>query len=127
MRALGHADPRAQPGRTPGRAVRGKGKADVLHHLDGDVWAIEWQGEAVRERMTARLDVLVWLDHPRALTMTRVVRRTLVRRSAEVRRSPGATSKGPLRTFFTDREHIVRVAWARFPPWTADVDTQTVI
>ncbi len=29
---------------------------------------------------TARLDVLVWLDHPRALTMARVITRTLERR-----------------------------------------------
>ncbi|MFF1611924.1 hypothetical protein ACFVYA_29415 [Amycolatopsis sp. NPDC058278] len=50
----------------PGWTVRETWEAEVLGFLDGDVWAIEWQGEEVRERMTARLDVLVWLDHPRA-------------------------------------------------------------
>ncbi|MFJ4100244.1 P-loop NTPase family protein [Amycolatopsis japonica] len=64
----------------PGWTVRETWQSDVLRFLDGDVWAIEWQGEEVRERMTARLDMLVWLDHPRALAMTRVVVRTLERR-----------------------------------------------
>ena len=64
----------------PGWTVRPTWQADVLDYLAGEVWAIEWQGEEVRERMTARLDALVWLDHPRALTMSRVVVRTLKRR-----------------------------------------------
>lgn len=99
----------------PGWTVRETWQADVLDHLDGDVWAIEWQGEAVRERMTARLDVLVWLDHPRALTMARVVRRTLARRVGRGSKIAGGNVEGPLRTFFSDREHIVRVAWRYHP------------
>ncbi|MEU7791224.1 hypothetical protein [Amycolatopsis sp. NPDC049159] len=98
-------------------------QADVLGCLAGEVWAIEWPGEAVRERMTARLDVLVWLDHPRTLTVARVVSRTPKRRV-------GRGSK-----------HIVGIAWryhpitrarvrrvieaagfkGRFPRWWADV------
>jgi hypothetical protein len=96
-------------------AVRETWQADVLEYLDNDVWAIEWQGEPVRERMTARLDVLVWLDHPRALTMTRVVIRTLKRRVGRGSKIAGGNVEGPLRTFFTDREHIVRIAWRYHP------------
>lgn len=99
----------------PGWTVRETWQADVLEYLDNDVWAIEWQGEPVRERMTARLDVLVWLDHPRALTMTRVVIRTLKRRVGRGSKIAGGNVEGPLRTFFTDREHIVRVAWRYHP------------
>ncbi|WET78338.1 hypothetical protein P3102_30405 [Amycolatopsis sp. QT-25] len=63
----------------PGWTVRETWQAGVLEFIDGDEWAIEWQGEQVRERMTARSDVLVRLDHPRALTVARTVVRTLKR------------------------------------------------
>ncbi|WP_410596667.1 adenylate kinase [Amycolatopsis sp. lyj-23] len=99
----------------PGWTVRETWQADVLEYLENDVWAIEWQGEAVRERMTARLEVLVWLDHPRALTAARVVRRTLLRRVGRGSKIAAGNVEGPLYTFFTDREHIVRVAWRYHP------------
>jgi adenylate kinase family enzyme len=99
----------------PGWTVRETWQADVLEHLDGAVWSIEWQGEQVRERMTARLDVLVWLDHPRALTMARVVKRTLLRRLGRGSKIAGGNVEGPLRTFFTDRDHIVKIAWRYHP------------
>lgn len=99
----------------PGWTVRETWQAEVLGFLDGDVWAIEWQGEEVRERMTARLDVLVWLDHPRALVLARVVARTLRRRFGRGPEIAAGNVEGPLRTFFTDREHIVRIAWRYHP------------
>jgi adenylate kinase family enzyme len=99
----------------PGWTVRETWQADVLEHLDGAAWSIEWQGEQVRERMTARLDVLVWLDHPRALTMARVVKRTLLRRLGRGSKIAGGNVEGPLRTFFTDRDHIVKIAWRYHP------------
>ncbi|MFI5591438.1 (d)CMP kinase [Amycolatopsis sp. NPDC051758] len=99
----------------PGWTVRETWQADVLNHLDSDAWSIEWQGEQVRERMTARLDVLVWLDHPRALTMVRVVKRTLLRRIGRGSKIPGGNVEGPLYTFFTDRQHIVKIAWRYHP------------
>ena len=105
----------------PGWTVRETWQADLLEYLDRDVWAIEWQGEEVRERMTARLDVLVWLDHPRALTMTRVVIRTLQRRFGRGSKIPGGNVEGPLRTFFTDPSHIVRLAWRYHPIMRARV------
>lgn len=105
----------------PGWTVRETWQADVLEYLANEVWAIEWQGEPVRERMTARLDVLVWLDHPRALVLSRVVRRTLLRRIGRGSKIPGGNVEPPLRTFFTDREHIVRVAWRYHPIMRARV------
>jgi adenylate kinase family enzyme len=99
----------------PGWTVRETWQADVLEYLDNDAWAIEWQGEEVRERMTARLDVLVWLDHPRALTMTRVVIRTLERRVGRGSKIAAGNVEGPLHTFFTDPQHIVKIAWRYHP------------
>jgi hypothetical protein len=105
----------------PGWTVRDTWEAEVLDFLDGDVWAIEWQGEQVRDRMTARLDVLVWLDHPRALVMARVVTRTLKRRFGRGSKIAAGNVEGPLRTFFTDREHIVKMAWRYHPVLRARV------
>ncbi|MFK0248499.1 adenylate kinase [Amycolatopsis azurea] len=99
----------------PGWTVRETWQADVLEFLDGEEWAIEWQGEEVRERLTARLDVLVWLDHPRVMTMTRAVVRTLKRRVGRGSKIAGGNVEGPLHTFFTDRDHIVRLAWRYHP------------
>jgi adenylate kinase family enzyme len=105
----------------PEWTVRETWQADVLEYLTGDVWAIEWQGEQVREQMTARLDALVWLDHPRALTTIRVVIRTLKRRIGRGSRIAGGNVEGPLHEFFTDPEHIVRFAWRYHPIMRARV------
>jgi adenylate kinase family enzyme len=105
----------------PGWTVRETWEDEVLEFLNGEVWAIEWQGEPVRERLTARLDVLVWLDHPRSLTMARVIVRTLRRRFGRGSEIAGGNVEGPLRTFFTDREHIVRIAWRYHPVMRARV------
>ncbi|MFI6301978.1 adenylate kinase [Amycolatopsis thailandensis] len=99
----------------PGWTVRETWQADVLAFIEGDEWAIEWQGEEVRERLTERLDVLVWLDHPRVMTMTRAAVRTLKRRVGRGSKIAGGNVEGPLHTFFTDRDHIIRLAWRYHP------------
>ncbi|MBN6037680.1 adenylate kinase [Amycolatopsis sp. 195334CR] len=85
----------------------------VLAYVDGDAWSIEWQGEEVREQLTARTQVLVWLDHPRWLTTARVINRTVQRRFGRGRPIEGGNLESPLHTFFTDRDHIVRESWRR--------------
>ncbi len=99
----------------PGWTVRETWQAEVLEYLDGDEWSIEWQGEEVRERMTERLDVLVWLDHPRAMTVARTVVRTLKRKAGRGSKIAGGNVEGPLHTFFTDPDHIVKLAWRYHP------------
>jgi hypothetical protein len=99
----------------PGWTVRATWREDVLAFLAGPRWAIEWQGEEVREQLTARAQVLVWLDHPRTLVVTRVVARTIKRRFGRGSAIPGGNVEPPLRTFFTDPEHIVKISW-RFHP-----------
>jgi hypothetical protein len=71
--------------------------------------------------MTARAQVLVWLDRPRALAVTRVVVRTIKRRFGRGSAIPGGNVEGPLRTFFTDPGHIVKDSWRRHPVLRARV------
>lgn len=86
--------------------------ADVCALVDGDTWVTEWQYSAARPLLSARADLLIWLDLPffRA-TLPRVIRRTLRRR---IRREElwNGNTEPPLGTIFTDREHIVRWAWS---------------
>jgi hypothetical protein len=105
----------------PEWTVRATWREDVLKFLEGPAWAIEWQGEEVREQMTARTRVLVWLDHPRALTTARVVIRTIKRRLGRGTAIAGGNVEGPLHTFFTDPDHIIKDSWRRHPLMRARV------
>jgi len=78
---------------------------DALHHGEG------WQPRPTfAEEVAGFADLVLWLDHPRWLVMWQVTRRTLARR---IRREVlwNGNTEGPLHTFFTDRDHIVRWAW----------------
>jgi hypothetical protein len=57
-----------------------------------------------------RADILVWLDHSQWTVTRRVVRRTLRRRIQRIELWNG-NLEPPLRTFFTDRDHIIRWSW----------------
>ena len=94
----------------PGWTKRPEFEDDVDRLTAQPTWAAEWQYTAVRELLLDRADCLVWLDLPRALVLRRVVRRTLRRR---LRREVlwNGNVEPPLRTFLTDRDHIVRWAW----------------
>lgn len=105
----------------PGWTVRPTWQEDVLKFLSGPEWAIEWQGEEVREQMTARAQVLVWLDHPRELAVTRVAVRTIKRRLGRGPAIAGQNVEGPLWTFFTDPNHIIKESWRRHPVMRARV------
>ena len=83
--------------------------ADVERFSAQEAWVTEWQYADARGLLAERADVLVWLDLPFALTLSRVVRRTLRRRLRREHLWNGNVER-PLHTFLTDREHIVR--WA---------------
>jgi len=85
-------------------------KAEVEVFSAEPRWVTEWQYDAARELLAERADLLVWLDLSRATVMRRVVSRTLRRR---MRRQVlwNGNRESPLRTIFTDPEHIVRWAW----------------
>lgn len=98
-----------------------------------DRWVCEWQYTSVRERLAQRADLLVWLDLPFPLVLSRVVRRTV---SRSVRREVlwNGNREPRLSTFFTDREHVIR--WAistrhllreRVPAAAADHPGLTVV
>ena len=94
----------------PGWTPRPSFEQDVHRFSAGPAWVTEWQYDSVRAHLLERADLLVWLDLPRAVVMAQVVRRTAVRR---LRRQVlwNGNVEPPLRTFFTDPEHIVRWAW----------------
>jgi adenylate kinase family enzyme len=83
---------------------------DVEAFSAGPAWVIEWQYDQVRPLLAERADLVVWLDLPRHVVMRQVVRRTVRRR---VRREVlwNGNVEAPLRTVFTDPEHIIRWAW----------------
>lgn len=82
---------------------------DVRALVAGDTWITEWQYPAARPLLVERADLMVWLDLPFRTTLRRVVVRTVRRRvSREVLWN--GNQEAPLRTFFTDPDHIVR--WA---------------
>ncbi|WP_137146642.1 AAA family ATPase [Mycolicibacterium sp. CR10] len=84
--------------------------ADVDDFTSGPSWVVEWQYSQVRAILLDRADVLVWLDHSRWTVTHRVVRRTLRRRIRRIELWNG-NREPPLRTVFTDREHIIRWSW----------------
>lgn len=94
--------------------------ADVEAVVAQDGWVTEWQYTVVRERLLERADALVWLDLPRRVVMRQVITRTLRRRLLREELRNG-NREGPLREVFTDRDHIVRWAWAAWAPYPSKV------
>ena len=84
-------------------------ESDVAAFLAAGRWVTEWQYDGARPLLAEQADLMVWLDLPFRVTLSRVVRRTVRRR---VRREQlwNGNQEGPLLGFVTDREHIVR--WA---------------
>lgn len=84
---------------------------DNVHRFSADpAWVTEWQYGSVRPHLLQRADLLVWLDLPKAVVMTQVVRRTVMRRLQRQELWNG-NIEPPLRAFFSDPDHIVRWAW----------------
>jgi adenylate kinase family enzyme len=100
----------------PGWAPRESFAAEVEAFSARSRWVTEWQYGAVRALLAERAELMVWLDLPRARVMRQVVARTVRRRVGRQVLWNG-NIEPPLRTIFTDREHIVR--WA----WTTHADT----
>lgn len=93
----------------PGWTPREEFLAEVEALRMRERWVTEWQYTSARPLLAERADLLVWLDLPFRVTLVRVTRRTVGRR---IRREVlwHGNREAPLRTFFTDREHIIR--WA---------------
>ena len=104
----------------PGWVPRPEFEDDVRRLAAEPAWVTEWQYRPVRGLLADRADLLVWLDLPRRQVMRQVVGRTLRRRLRRERLWNGNVEP-PLRTFFTDPEHIVRWAWRTHGRTTARV------
>lgn len=83
---------------------------DVRAFVRQPAWATEWQYQHARPMLLEHADTLVWLDHPRHLVIRRLVVRTARRRLRKEELWNG-NSEPPLRTVFTDPEHLLRWAW----------------
>lgn len=81
--------------------------AEVEAFCAGHEWVIEWQYRAVRRLLVERADTLVWLDYPSWLQMKRLIGRTLRRRLARQELWNG-NFEPPLRSIFSDEDHIIR-------------------
>ena len=73
-------------------------------------WITEYQYEAARPMLLDRCDLMIYLALPRSVVMRRVILRT-VRRSVRREVLWNGNVEPPLRTIFTDRDHIIRWAW----------------
>lgn len=94
----------------PGWEPRESFVDDVRALAAQERWTTEWQYSAARPLLSARADLLVWLDVPFwTVTLPRVAART-VRRRARREVLWNGNVEPPLRTFLTHCEHIVR--WA---------------
>lgn len=94
----------------PGWVRRPEFLDDVHALVAREAWVTEWQYADARPILLAHADLMVWLDLATWRVMGQVVRRTVRRRLGRQVLWNGNT-EGPLWTFFTDREHIVRWAW----------------
>lgn len=99
----------------PGWVPRATFTADVARFAARPEWVTEWQYGPVRPLLAGRADLVVWLDLPRPVVLRSVVGRTLRRRLLR-RRLWNGNVEPPLRTFWTDPEHIVRWAWRTHAP-----------
>jgi adenylate kinase family enzyme len=95
----------------PGWVAREDFVPTVLAFSGQQEWVTEWQYDEVRALLAERADTLIWLDFSRAQVMRQVLVRT-VRRRLTRQKLWNSNVEEPLRTIFTDPEHIVRWAWS---------------
>jgi len=95
----------------PGWTRRPSFVEDVEALIARPGWVTEWQYDEVRARLVAAADLLVWLDLGRPRVIWQVARRTLRRRLRRERLWNGNVEP-PLRSVFSDGEHVVRWAWS---------------
>ena len=84
--------------------------ANVAAIAAGEHWISEWQYREVRPVLAARADLLVWLDLPTALVMSRVIRRTY-RRSVTNEELWNGNREPGMWHAITQPEGIIRWAW----------------
>lgn len=84
---------------------------EALAAASSDSWVTEWQYPAARPALARRAHAMIWLDYSVPRRMYWVTRRTLIRRATRQSIWDAGLTEDPLRTFFTDNDHIIRSAW----------------
>ncbi|MFE0104621.1 adenylate kinase [Streptomyces sp. NPDC059009] len=94
----------------PGWEVSPEFAADVARATERRRWITEWHYPEVNSLLARRADLLLWLDYPARITLTSLALRTLLRSMhREVLWS--GNQEPPLRSVFTDPDHILRHGW----------------
>jgi len=70
--------------------------------------------------LVERMDLLVWLEHPRLTVQRRVVRRTLTRWQRHEELWNGNREQ-PFWRILTDHDHIVRWSWRVYGKYPAEI------
>lgn len=83
---------------------------DVRTFAAREAWVTQWQYAAARPLLLERATLVVWLDLPPWLRLSRVVRRTVRRRWRRTELWNGNVEPSLWRSF-TDPEGIIRWAW----------------
>jgi adenylate kinase family enzyme len=92
----------------PGWTPRPEFLDDVQTLVAAETWTTEWQYDSARPILAEHADLLVWLDLPFVrVTVPRLIRRTLSRRWRREVLWNGNVEP-PLRTIFTDPNHVIR-------------------
>ncbi len=106
----------------PGWRPRPSFALDVDSATAGDGWVVDSDGYAqVRDLVWSRADSLVWLDLPRRVVMSRVLRRSFARATYD--RSLWNGNREGFRDWL-DPEHPIRWAWVQHEPRRASIQAR---
>lgn len=94
----------------PGWTPRPEFLDDVRRLAAGPAWVTEWLYGPARPLLAAAADLMVWVDQPVPVTMTRVVRRTVRRSWQREELWNGNVEPGVWRAL-TEPEGIIRWSW----------------
>ncbi|GII32653.1 AAA family ATPase [Planotetraspora mira] len=100
-----------QPGWEPLPADEFRRRIDAL--VTRDAWVIDGNYSAVRERIWARADTVIWVDPPRRVVMWQVVIRTLRRAATRAELWNGNRERWRNLTTLDPHESVVMWAWTK--------------
>lgn len=95
----------------PGWTQRPAFLDDVTTAVSSEAWVTEWQYREVRPILARRAQAMIWLDYSAARRMSWVTRRTVARRATRQPIWDSGLREAPLRSIFTEKDHIIRWAW----------------
>ena len=100
----------------PGWTKRDAFEADVAGIAASAEWVSEWQYAEVRPLLERRAELLVWLDLPTRVTMSRVIHRT-VRRAVTREELWNGNREPGIWHAMTASDGIIRWAWQTRDNW----------